>query len=353
MAGLKPSSGLTYALKYAAETLAGGIGQSRREAEKAHGGQSPFIHSSDTHNRYFKVGREFFKEYCPAQGIRSLDKITQSSVADFLQRHIDAGAEKNTIKTEISALNKILVDGCGRTDLLIKNGGEIWRQAQDSGHQTHKFDHPGRVLEEIRNPVSRAIAEIEYHTSARIAETKNIRIDEEEKASVSQEKGERGGRLTTETEWKNLKKWWKQKRRWNGTLKATDGKKQESRRIGIYTTQSDVQEKLFKDSTPSEQITSAKDTKNFLKNILRKVTPKEKRQPWLMLRQDRKQDMKEQVQRTITGTVNLNFQREKLFKPTFQPLHRKTYTFNSPTITERTPPRHLSIPDFQASMMMW
>ena len=181
MEGLKPSSGLTYALKYAAETLAGGIGQSRREAEKAHRGQSPLIHSADTHNRYFKVGREFFKEYCSAQGINRLDKITQSSVADFLQRHIESGAEKNTIKTEISALNKILVDGCGRTDLLIKNGGEIWRQAQDSGHQTHKFDHPGRVLEEIRNPVSRAIAEIEYHTSARIAETKNIRIDEEAK----------------------------------------------------------------------------------------------------------------------------------------------------------------------------
>jgi hypothetical protein len=176
---MKPTSGLTYALKEASQTLARGIGTSRHQAERANGGQSPWIHSSRTHDRYSKVALDFVND-CRAAGINRIDKITADTVSRFLHKHIDDGAEKNTIKVEISALNKYL-PAMGRADLVINDGIKYHSHATDSGHQTHKFDHPDRVLEKIRNPASRAIAEIEYHTSARIAETKNIRIDEEAK----------------------------------------------------------------------------------------------------------------------------------------------------------------------------
>jgi len=179
MKGISEKAGLAYALKYAAEQLARGIGVSRHKVQKMTGGQSKWIHGSRTHDRYMSVARDFVNR-CKATGVSRLDKVTQGTVADYFERRLHEGAAQATLKVEISALNKFLVDGLGRKDLLITNGQALWRQAV-SGSRTYPFDQPERVINAIRAPASKAIATIQYCGGARIHEVKNIRINAEEK----------------------------------------------------------------------------------------------------------------------------------------------------------------------------
>lgn len=179
MKGLSQKAGLAYALKYAAEQLAKGIGISRHQVQKMTGGQSKWIHGSSTHDRYMSVARDFVN-HCKAEGTNRLDKVTQSTVAEYFERRLQSGAAQATLKVELSAMNKFLVDGLGRKDLFITNGQALWRQAE-SGSRTFPFDRPERIINAIKDPASKAIATVQYHSGARIHEVKNIRIDEQKK----------------------------------------------------------------------------------------------------------------------------------------------------------------------------
>ncbi|MBF0554436.1 MAG: site-specific integrase [Nitrospirae bacterium] len=179
MKGISAKAGLAYALKYAAEQLAKGIGISRHKVQNMIGGQSKWIHGSNTHRRYMSVARDFVNQ-CKANSVNRLDKVTQGTVAGYFERRLQCGVTQATLKVEISAINKFLVDGLGRKDLLITNGQAVWRQAE-SGSRAYPFDNPQLLIDAIKEPAAKAIAKIEYHTSARIAETKNIRIDEKNK----------------------------------------------------------------------------------------------------------------------------------------------------------------------------
>lgn len=176
MKGLSQKAGLAYALKYGAEQLARGIGISRYQIQKMTGGQSKWIHGSNTHDRYMSVAKDFVN-HCKATGVNRLDKVTQATVADYFEKRLHSGVSQATLKVEISALNKFLVDGLGKKDLLITNGQAVWRQAE-SGSRTYPFDRPERLIDAIKEPASRAIAIIQYHTGARIHEVKNIRFDD-------------------------------------------------------------------------------------------------------------------------------------------------------------------------------
>lgn len=180
MKGISPKAGMAYALKYAAEQLARGIGISRHQVQKITGGQSKWIHGSQTHARYMSVARDFVN-YCKKTGVNRLDKVTQGTVAEYFDKRLQDRTAQATLKVEISAMNKFLVDGLGRKDLLITNGQAVWRQAA-LGSRAYPFDKPQRLIDAIKDPAAKAIAKIEYHTSARIAETKNIRIDEKNKS---------------------------------------------------------------------------------------------------------------------------------------------------------------------------
>ena len=180
MKGLSPKSGMAYALKYAAQQLAKGIGISRHKIQKMTGGQSKWIHSSKTHDRYMSVAKDFVG-YCKSLGVNRLDKVTQGTVGEYFDNRLGHGVAQATLKVEISALNKFLVDGLGRKDLLITNGQAVWRQAE-SGTRAYPFDNPERVINAMKEPASRAIAAIECNSGARIHETKNIRIDDENKS---------------------------------------------------------------------------------------------------------------------------------------------------------------------------
>ncbi len=171
---------MAYALKYAAENLAKGIGISRHQVQKMSGGQSKWIHSSKTHDRYMSVARDF-ANYCKSRGVNRLDKVTQNTVGEYFEKRLQSGTAQATLKVEISAMNKFIVDGLGRKDLLITNGQSVWRQAE-AGTRTYPFVNPERLIEAIKESASKAIATIEYNSGARIHEVKNIRIDDENKS---------------------------------------------------------------------------------------------------------------------------------------------------------------------------
>ncbi len=179
MKGLSPKAGMAYALKYAADNLAKGIGISRHHVQKMTGGQSKWIHGSSTHNRYMSVARDFVN-YCKANAVNRLDKVTQGTVAEYFGKRLQSGAAQATLKVELSAMNKFLVDGLGQKDLFITNGQALWRQAE-CGTRTYPFDRPERIINVIQDPASKAIATVQYHSGARIHEVKNIWIDEQKK----------------------------------------------------------------------------------------------------------------------------------------------------------------------------
>ena len=184
--GLSTKSNLARCIEYAAGTLSSGIGVKRHELQIALKGQSPLIHSTATFHRYFEVIGNLV-DTLKASGINRLDKVTPQAILDYFNKRLDAGAVQSTLKTEISAVNKF-VDALGRRDLLITGGDKIWKQAATGG-RCYPMDNAQKAIDAIKNPISKAIATIEYNTSSRISECPKIKIDEQNKSVSIRGKG--------------------------------------------------------------------------------------------------------------------------------------------------------------------
>lgn len=190
--GMNPKSGMTYALEHFAELARVGIGISRREVTKGTARSSPFIHSWDTFDRYLGICKEFVL-FCRDHQVTRLHKLTYATVEAFLMAKIADDKTRNTLKTNMCALQKFF-NGCNRPDLRDQLSDDFprFKELAKSGGTIHAFDNPDRLIEKIskRDELSAVIAKLQYITGARIHE---IRIMEIVETTIAINKG-KGGR---------------------------------------------------------------------------------------------------------------------------------------------------------------
>ncbi len=184
MRGIRSRSGLTYALKYAASFLRQGIGISKRQMYEEHDKRSPYIHSYSTFNRYMGIAKEFVG-WAKERGINRLDQVRYSHVREFLQEKAERGLTEKTMKVNASALGKFF-NTVGRDDIykdLRRDYTEIYTSGRPSVRAL-PFSNPDKVIENLREPVHRVVAELQYLTGARVGDVKKIEVDTERKFVV-------------------------------------------------------------------------------------------------------------------------------------------------------------------------
>ena len=177
--GIKRRSGLTYALKYAAEVLKQGIGMSKRDVYRELGGRSPYIHSYSTFNRYMGIAKDFVR-WAKEREVNRLDRVTYEHVRTFLDEKAQRGVSEKTLKVNTCALEKFF-DAVGRADIsdkLREDYQEIYSQGRSPGRAL-PFSNPQRVIENLKDPAHRIVAELQYLTGARIGDIKKIEVDSE------------------------------------------------------------------------------------------------------------------------------------------------------------------------------
>ena len=190
--GIKPNSGLTYALKYAAHVLRQGIGVSKHEIYKLYGGKTPYIHSYSTFNRYMGIAKDFVN-WAKERGINRLDKVQYEHVKSYLLEKAERGLSKKTLKVNMTALRKFF-GVVGRGDIaqqIEKDYVDIYTKGQYNGRAL-PFDKPMEVISRIKNPAHKVMAELQYLTGARLGDLKKMKIDEERKAVIIEKS--KGGR---------------------------------------------------------------------------------------------------------------------------------------------------------------
>jgi integrase len=171
--------GLTFALTRAVSEWKKGIGVSKREVFKSNDGRSPYVHSYSTLNRYAGIAKEFVN-WAKEQGVSRLHKVSYDLVEDFLREKVDRGYSEKTIKLNASALSKFF-DTVGRSDIaegIRENYQSLYSQAREAG-KAKPFSNPYRVINNLKEPVHKVIAELQWRTGARIGELKKMEIDEE------------------------------------------------------------------------------------------------------------------------------------------------------------------------------
>jgi integrase len=173
-------SGLKYALSYVSEIWRQGIGLSKREIYRINEGRSPVIHSWSTFNRYTGIVKDFVKFCVEEKGVSKLKHLSYETAEEYLNRKIERGCSLRTIKLNASALSKFF-DTVGRSDIvegLRENYQSLYSQAREAG-KARPFSNPYRVINNLKEPVHKVIAELQWRTGARIGELKKMEIDKE------------------------------------------------------------------------------------------------------------------------------------------------------------------------------
>lgn len=185
LGGISNRSGLKYALSYAARFWKRGIGLSKREIYRLHGGRSPVVHSWSTFNRYTGIVKDFVKFCIEEKGYSKLKHVSYATVEEYLDRKIAKGYSAKTIKVNATALRKFF-ETVGKTEIaeaIAEEYASFYSQGAVS-RQTRGFSNPIRVLLNLRDPVHKVIAEIQLRTGARIGDVKKLQVDEELKRVV-------------------------------------------------------------------------------------------------------------------------------------------------------------------------
>ena len=191
MRGIRANSGLTYALEYAGEVLKEGIGISKAEVYAENDGRSPYVHSWATFNRYMGIAKEFVNDM-KELGINRLDQLEYGHVREWLEDKAEYVTEK-TMKVNMCALEKFF-EAVRREDLAegIRNDfQELYSMANPSGRAL-PFADTQRVIENLKDPAHRVVAELQYLTGARVGDVPKIDV-KMEKQTVEIE-GSKGGR---------------------------------------------------------------------------------------------------------------------------------------------------------------
>lgn len=189
--GIRKKSGLTYALRYAVGVWRRGIGVSRREVYRRTGGDTPWVHSYSTLNRYAGVVKDFVR-WAKERGLNRLDRVSEGDVMRFLEEKAEAGLSQRTLKVNATALKRFFRT-VGREDIaraIEERYTEIYSAGRAPSRVQPLIDPEG-VLEKLRGP-HRVIAELQLLTGARVGDVKKITLDERNMQVVIQ--GSKGGR---------------------------------------------------------------------------------------------------------------------------------------------------------------
>ena len=180
-------------LKVVSETFRQGIGMSKREVYQNNGGTSPYTHSYSTFNRYMGVIKEFANYVREEFGVNRIDKIKEEHMKSYIEHKISKGVREKTLKVNMSALEKY-AKAIKRDDLynhIHKNYQDYYAKAKPSG-RAEAFTNPEKVINSLRDPAHRAIAELQYRTGARLGDVKKIKVNEERKQVIIE--NSKGGR---------------------------------------------------------------------------------------------------------------------------------------------------------------
>ena len=186
-------SGLKYALTYTANEWAKGISVSKRAIYLEQGGRSPYVHSYSTFNRYMGVAKDFVKFAVEEKGLSKLKHISYDHVKEYLNRKIEKGYSKKTIKVNASALKKFFktVNRSDIAEKIAEDYQDYYSRGRDPS-RTIGFSNPVRVINCLKDDVHKTIAELQLRTGARVGDVKKMQIDyENQRVIIPKSKGGR------------------------------------------------------------------------------------------------------------------------------------------------------------------
>lgn len=153
-----------------------GIGESKHEAKKIHGGRSPKFHSFGTKTRYFGVINNFVEKMYK-KSIKRVNHVRGEDLIEFLEEKASR-TTRNTMRTNMAALRKFFQSSAWRekNDLLEaidKKYYYILDLAMESG-EAKPFTNPERVIEKMKQVQNKTIASIQLLTGARIDDVPKV-----------------------------------------------------------------------------------------------------------------------------------------------------------------------------------
>ncbi len=145
-----------------------GIGESKHEAKKIHGGRSPKFHSFGTKTRYFGVINDFVEKMYE-KSIKRVNHVRREDLIEFLEEKASR-TTRNTMRTNMAALRKFFQSSAWRerNDLLEaidKKYHYILDLAMESG-EAKPFTNPERVIEKMKQVQNKSIASIQDAASS-------------------------------------------------------------------------------------------------------------------------------------------------------------------------------------------
>ena len=170
-----------------------GIGISKREMIAKFGGVSPLVHSFSTYNRYTGIVKEFVNYVREEFGVNRIDKLKPEHLDSFLQEKINKGYSEKTLKVNMCALEKYC-QVIKRNDLYshIKENFQSYYGRAREHVKTQPFSDPEKIINSLKDPAHRTVAELQYRTGARLGDVKKIKIDEDSKSVIIE--SSKGGR---------------------------------------------------------------------------------------------------------------------------------------------------------------
>ena len=150
-------------------------------------GKTLDVYSYGTRERYFDVWVCVGK-YAKERSIKSFDRITPDLIRDYLQSKLAEGVSKQTMQTTMSAIEKL--------ELALNRHAETTNNPQRYDFQSalkeirkevrqmkydvkpRAYQNPQRIIENLKNPDHRAVAELQYRSGARIHEAVVIKLEQ-------------------------------------------------------------------------------------------------------------------------------------------------------------------------------
>ena len=167
-----PRSKLRYGIGKAITFFKKGIGVSRRAVTREEG-NTPYIHSYETLERYVGVINHFADTVLG--DVKRVNQITKEHVETHFNNLLSKGGREKTVRVNASALNK-LFNAFSRHDLIayIDENRSTWAGDAIASNRTTPFGDPDRVINKIRGEAFKAAATIQLKTGSRVSDIKKV-----------------------------------------------------------------------------------------------------------------------------------------------------------------------------------
>ena len=167
-----PRSKLRYGIGKAITFFKKGIGVSRRAVTREEG-NTPYIHSYETLERYVGVINHFADTVLG--DVKRINQITKHNVETHFDNLLSKGGREKTVRVNASALNK-LFNAFGRHDLIkyIDENRPTWVGDAMPSSRTAPFTDPYKVVDAMREMAFEAAAIIQLETGSRVSDIKKV-----------------------------------------------------------------------------------------------------------------------------------------------------------------------------------